>query len=179
MAQTKFYTATQDSDIRIYAACLAANNNGLLHGRWIDADQDVEAISSEIAAILKASPIEDAEEYAIHDYEGFDGVSLHEYHDIGEVAALAALIAEHGELGVELFKHYSDIETAKAAKEKDCRGEYRSLADNAEQLTEETTSIPENLRFYVDYEAMARDMAISDVLVIETGFECVHVFWSR
>lgn len=135
---------------------MAANNNGLLYGRWIEADQDVEAISSEIAAILTASPIEDAKEYAIHDYEGFEGVAFSEYHGIGEVAALAALIAEHGQLGAELFKHSSDIETAKAAKEKHYRGEYRSLAGNAEQLTEETTSIPENLRFYVDYEAMAR-----------------------
>lgn len=179
MAQTTFNTATQDSDIRIYVACLAAYNNGVLHGRWIDADQDADDIRSDITAMLKASPIADAEEHAIHDYEGFKGVSLSEYHGIDEIAALAAFIAEHGELGAELFKHYGDVDTAEAALEDDYCGEYRSLANYAEQLTEETTSIPENLRFYIDYEAMARDMAINDVLVIETGFECVHVFWSR
>lgn len=33
---------TTSSDIRIYVACLAAYNNGILHGAWIDADQDVD-----------------------------------------------------------------------------------------------------------------------------------------
>ena len=33
--------------------------------------------------------------------------------------------------------------------------------------------------YYIDYELMARDMEITDVFVIETGFEQVHVFWSR
>ena len=51
---------------RIYVACLAAYNNGQLHGRWIDADQDVEAIQSEIANMLSSSPIPNAEEHAIH-----------------------------------------------------------------------------------------------------------------
>jgi antirestriction protein len=102
MAHAAFQTASQDnSDIRIYVACLAACNNGILHGRWINADQDADDIRSEIAAMLKASPIEDAEEYAIHDYEGFEGVSLSEYHGIDEVSAMAAFIAEHGELGAE------------------------------------------------------------------------------
>ena len=180
MAHAAFQTASQDnSDIRIYVACLAAYNNGILHGRWINADQDADDIRSEIAAMLKASPIEDAEEYAIHDYEGFEGVSLSEYHGIDEVSAMAAFIAEHGELGAELFKHYGDIAAAETALEDVYCGEYRSIAEYAEQLTEETVSIPESLRYYIDYDAMARDMAISDVLFIETGFECVHVFWSR
>ena len=47
---------------RIYVACLAAYNNGILHGEWIDADQGVEHISEQAAAMLKASPIEDAED---------------------------------------------------------------------------------------------------------------------
>ena len=92
---------------------------------------------------------------------------------------MAAFIAEHGELGAELFKHYGDIAAAETALEDDYCGEYSSLAEYAEQLTVETVSIPESLRYYIDYDAMARDMAISDVLFIETGFECVHVFWSR
>lgn len=57
-------------------------------------------------------------------------------------------------------------------------GEYRSLSEFAENLTEETTSIPDSLRPYIDYDAMARDLEISDVITFETGFEAVHVFWS-
>ncbi len=51
---------------RIYVACLAAYNNGHLHGRWIDAAQDAEDIQSEISEMLSASPIPNAEEWAIH-----------------------------------------------------------------------------------------------------------------
>jgi antirestriction protein len=54
---------------------------------------------------------------------------------------------------------------------------YRSLADFAQELTEQSTKIPEALQSYIDWESMARDLAINDVLSIETGFECVHVFW--
>ncbi len=35
---------------------------------------------------------------------------------------------------------------------------YGSAADYARDLIEETTEIPENLRYYIDYDAIARDM---------------------
>ncbi len=44
-------TNLSDSNPRIYVACLAAYNNGYLHGAWIDADQDADEIRDEIAAI--------------------------------------------------------------------------------------------------------------------------------
>jgi len=71
-------TNISDSNPRIYVACLAAYNKGYLHGVWIDADQDADQIRGEIAAMLACSPVEDAEEYAIHDYEGFESVSISE-----------------------------------------------------------------------------------------------------
>jgi len=36
-----------------------------------------------------------------------------------------------------------------------------SAEDYAQELIEETTEIPESLRFYIDYEAIARDMKIN------------------
>lgn len=167
----------EESSIRIYVACLASYNNGILHGLWIDADQDTDSVHDEIAAMLKVSPIPNAEEYAIHDYEGFEGVQITEYPGIDEVAEIAAFIAEHGSLGAELLNYYDDIKEAQTALSEHYCGEYNSLAAFAEELTEDTTQIPENLRYYIDYEAMARDLAISDVFTIETGFEVVHVFW--
>ena len=56
---------------RIYVASLADYNNGNLHGRWIDADQDPEEIRAEVAAMLAGSREAVAEDWAIHDYEGF------------------------------------------------------------------------------------------------------------
>ena len=56
---------------KIYVACLASYNNGILHGNWIDADIGEDEINEEIQKVLKTSPIEDAEEFAVHDYDDF------------------------------------------------------------------------------------------------------------
>ncbi|HIF0227108.1 TPA: antirestriction protein ArdA, partial [Legionella anisa] len=48
---------------QIYVACLAAYNNGILQGKWIDATQDVSTIYDEIHEMLAKSPIENAEEF--------------------------------------------------------------------------------------------------------------------
>ncbi len=169
----------QKSEIRIYAACLAAYNNDVLHGQWIDADQDADAIRAEIAAMLKASPVHGAEEYAIHDYKGFEGARIEEYQSIDNVAEIAAFIDDYSALGGELLNYFGDLEDARTAMEEGYRGVYASLADFAQELTEETTQIPESLQYYIDYERLGRDLEINDVLAIETGFEQVHIFWRR
>ncbi|HBL92812.1 MAG TPA: hypothetical protein DD375_04790, partial [Hyphomonas sp.] len=50
---------------RVYVACLAAYNNGRLHGAWINATEPDE-IMEHVRAMLAASPEPDAEEWAIH-----------------------------------------------------------------------------------------------------------------
>lgn len=168
-----------EGEIRIYVACLASYNNGILHGVWIDATKSVAAIHDQIAAMLNASQIEEAEEYAIHDYEGFEGVPIFEQQSIESAFETAAFIEEHGALGGKLISYFGDLDEAREAISDRYAGLYPSLEDFARELTEETTSIPENLAFYIDYERMARDLEISDVLSIETGSEQVHVFWSH
>lgn len=167
----------QQGEIRIYVACLAAYNNGILHGCWINAEQEPDDIRSGIAAMLKASPIDGAEEYAIHDYEGFEGAALSEYQGIESVAELAAFIAEHGALGGKLIDYFGSLDDAREAMEDHYAGEYQSVADFAQELTEQSTEIPKALEYYIDWERMARDLEINDVLTIKTGFECVHIFW--
>jgi len=87
--------ATTDTP-RIYIACLASYNAGRLHGRWIDAI-DADSIREEIKEILKESPVPNAEEWAIHDYDGFCGVPISETEDVDAVAKLGAMIRKHGE----------------------------------------------------------------------------------
>ena len=58
------------NEIKIYVADLAAYNNGILHGIWIDATDDLDDIQEQVNEMLASSPEEMAEEYAIHDYEG-------------------------------------------------------------------------------------------------------------
>lgn len=163
---------------KIYVACLAAYNNGYLHGAWINATQDAWAIYDDVKEMLAASPVAGAEEWAIHDHEGFGGVRIEEYAGFERVAELAAFIAEHGEIGAALLDHYSgDLEEAREAISDRYHGEHASLADYVQELTEETTPIPTSLRYYIDWQAMARDAELSgDLFTLTTAFDVVHVF---
>lgn len=163
---------------RIYVACLAAYNSGYLHGAWIDADQDPWQISAEISRMLQGSPVADAEEYAIHDFEGFGDLRLNEYSGIEQVTQLAAFIVERGALGAAVLSYYSgDLDEAREACEDRYLGTYESLADFMAEFTEECMAIPDRLRFYIDWEAMARDAELSgDLFTIQTAHDEVHIF---
>ncbi len=94
---------------------------------------------------------------------------------------IACFIEEHGEIGGELLSHFGDdLDDAKKAIEENYAGCYSSLADYAQELTEDTGDIPKHLEFYIDYERMGRDMDLSgDIFTIETAHDEVHVFWAH
>lgn len=168
-------------EIRIYVADLAAYNNGKLHGVWIDATLDIVDIQDQINAMLQKSPEDFAEEYAIHDYEGFGGYPISEYESIQSLHEIACFIEKHPELAAELLNHFGgDIEDAQKAIEENYSGCYKSLADYAEELTEDTSQTPQHLAYYIDFERMGRDMELNgDVYTIETSYQEVHVFLSH
>ncbi len=163
---------------RVYVACLAAYNSGILHGAWIDAAQEPWALYDDVKAMLAASPVAGAEEWAIHDYEGFGAVRVEEYAGLDTVAELASFIAEHGEVGAALLDHFSgDFDEAREAIADRYLGAHASLADYVQDMTEETTSIPHALRYYVDWRAMARDAELNgDLFTVTTAWDVVHVF---
>lgn len=170
--------ATKTTTPSIYVACLAAYNSGYLHGAWIDATQNEEAIRGEIAAILKRSPIAGVEEHAIHDFEGFGSLRISEYEGIASVVRKAAFIIEHGALGAAVAEHFGgDLDEAEEALADRYYGQFASLADYMQELTENTITIPETLRHYIDWEAMAWDAhASGDLFFIGTAYREVHVF---
>lgn len=169
-----------NSEINIYVADLAAYNAGFLHGVWIDATDNLENIQAQVRAMLAASPEPDAEEYAIHDYEGFGGYQLSEYEGLEAAHRVACFIAEYPKIGGELLNQLGSVEEARRVAEEDYYGCYGSLADYVQELTEETTDIPQHLAFYIDYERMGRDMEMNgDVFTLQTAHDEVHVFWSR
>ncbi|SER43166.1 Antirestriction protein [Pseudomonas cuatrocienegasensis] len=122
-------------DIRIYVADLAAYNAGHLHGTWVDATQELEAIQAQVDAMLAASPVQGSEEYAIHDYEGFDGYPLGEYEGLQTAHEIACFIEDYPDFGGTLLAHCNDLEQARKAAEEDYCGCYSSLADYAQELT--------------------------------------------
>lgn len=171
-------TTNQTLQPRIYVACLAAYNRGYLHGAWIDAAQEAWTIWDAVKDMLAASPIAGAEEWAIHDYEGFGEVRINECAGLDRVAELAGFITEHAEVGAALLDHFGgDIEEAREAMADRYLGAHASLADYVQVLTEEGTTIPQPLRCYVDWQAMARDAEMSgDLFTVTAARDVVHVF---
>jgi antirestriction protein len=170
-------TMTTYTEPKIYVADLAAYTNGKLHGVWINALSDLDEMFESIKEMLATSPERYAEEYAIHDYEGFVGCSLSEYQSIESVREIAIFLDENPDLGGELLSYLkNDIKQDKKATEDNYQGCYDSLADYAQVITEDSTSIPSHLNYYIDYERMARDMEMSgDIFMIERN-RSVHIF---
>lgn len=88
----------------IYVASLADYTCGRLHGVWIDLDlhRDVDDVQDIVQQMLDESPAllsgeaEVAEEYAIHDSDGFDGYDVPEYLPLSDAVAISSAIDEHG-----------------------------------------------------------------------------------
>jgi antirestriction protein len=81
---------------RVYVASLADYNDGELVGRWIRVDQSQETIQQTIREMLRASAYPDAEEWAVHDFEGFGPLRIPESARTRTLARLGAGIAKHG-----------------------------------------------------------------------------------
>lgn len=73
----------------IYVASLADYNNGVLHGKWIDAAREPWEIQADINDILDSSREPGAEEWAIHDYEQFGSWKVSEYESLEMVSLIA------------------------------------------------------------------------------------------
>lgn len=91
---------------RIYVASLTDYNAGRLHGVWITIDStvDIDDVWSSINAMLAASPEArsfpeggPAEEWAVHDHEGFGPLQLGEWPSIERVVAIAHAVDEADE----------------------------------------------------------------------------------
>lgn len=97
-----------------------------------------------------------------HDYEGFGGGYISEHEGFESVREKALFIEENPAIAGELLNHFGgDIEEAQKAAEECYSGCYKSLAHYAEELTTDTSEVPENLAFYIDYERMGRDMELN------------------
>jgi antirestriction protein len=153
---------------RIYVACLAAYNNGRLHGQWIDANQKTDAIHADISAVLKSSPEPFAEEWAVHDYEGFGEIHLSEWPDLARVSALAHLIEDHGDAFMVWYQTQDadkiDVAELDEKFSEQWQGVHDSEAAFADSLLEETgqlSALPEWARGYFDFERYSRDLCLS------------------
>ena len=155
---------------KIYVASLTDYNNGRLHGAWIDAGQPPSDIHQRIQEMLARSRYHGAEEWAIHDYEGFGPVRLSEYQSIEHVALIGQGIREHGPAFAAWAAHLDESEWEDRLDDfEDCYlGCFASLEELGTEMADESSvealldeHLPEHVRPYVhvDYEAYGRDLA--------------------
>lgn len=169
---------------RIYVASLSDYNAGRLHGTWIDATDDLDTIWQQVHDMLRRSQEPGAEEWAIHDYEGFGPVSIDEYENIETVAQIAQGIARHGEAFAYWASHLGSSAWDELDRFEDVYlGSYPTLVAYAEELldnfginTDPDQWAPELIAPYVrfDLEAFAEDLHHMEL--IYEGQNAVHVF---
>jgi len=169
--------------MRIYVASLSDYNAGNLHGAWIELDdKDSDEVYAEIDEMLGKSRELVAEEYAIHDHEGFP-IRVREY-DISELLGFMeeynqceewereAFLAYLGNAGAFTYVDYSSFEDA-------YHGEHDSALDFAYDLIEGNgmlEKVPEDIANYFDYEAYARDLGYEGWSFVDSDAGTVYVF---
>jgi antirestriction protein len=173
---------------QVYVASLSDYNDGRLHGAWVNATQEPDGLHEDVTTMLARSPMPGAEEFAIHDYEGFGPLRLSEYESLGTVSLIAKGIAEHG----PAFAHWAALVGTNepdvlAEFEDHYEGHAASVEAYAEQLLEDmgfgsdfdlAGQLPASLQPYVrfDVEGFARDLELSGDIMTSEGDGGVYVF---
>lgn len=170
---------------RIYVASLSDYNDGRLHGSWVDAAQEPDQLVEAVEAMLRASRVPGAEEWAIHDYEGFGPLGLSEHESLEQISQLGQGIAAFG----EAFAAFAGLDDGDGLDptsfEARYQGRWDCLAAYADGLLDELGAaeamerLPDWLQAYVrvDYEQFARDLELGgDVCVVGTSDGGVFVF---
>jgi len=170
---------------RIYVASLSDYNAGRLHGAWIDAAQDVDGLHDDISRMLAESPNFHAEEWAIHDHDGFAPLDLSEYESLEFISDVATGIVEHG----EAFAAFAEVAERDPDRfhlyEQMYRGTWDSVEAYAEQLLndlgveEQLAQLPEWIRPYVslDVSSLAVELVANGfVTTVPASDGRVHVF---
>lgn len=170
--------------MRVYVACLASYNNGVLHGRWIEATADVDEMMGEVRAMLAESPVPDAEEWAIHDTEGLPS-TIGEFSGLEPVAAFVELVGEYGWLNeddiAEIVSDFGGVEEARDRLKDGFCGVYDSFQDYSDEHADEIIGTHAShdhfnlMAAYFDYDAFARDLRMN-MHVIELRGGRVAIF---
>ena len=180
--------ATGLPDVGAYFACLAAYNNGRLHGAWVDLEEatTAEEIQECIDWILATSPEPGAEERAMHDHAGLpDCLSRTEWPDLADLAAYGEALQEIGDDAddLEAFRLWCDdrgeIVDVDAFREA-YNGHHDSGADFACELADDLGLIPEGITWplsCIDWEHAWRELEIGgDYTAERASSGGVHIF---
>jgi antirestriction protein len=148
---------------QVYVGTYAKYNNGSLKGEWLK----VADFGSKADFYTRAAEIhsdEDDPEFMFQDWEGIAGALISET----SIDDVVFEVANKDEETIENFNAFVDSmdSTDFSSFEEAFCGRYKSKVDYAESYVDECgmlAEMPENLRYYFDYERFARDLFISDV----------------
>jgi antirestriction protein len=132
--------------------------------------------------VLARSSQEVAEEWAIHDYEGFGLFQVHEYESLAVVSAVARGITEHGPAFAAYVTWAGTSEEALHAFDGIYMGHWPSLEAYARELAEDfgweakLRELPEDMQHYVniDYDGLAQ-LAETAMNIVEAE-DGIYVF---
>lgn len=167
--------STTSTSPRVYVASLSDYNSGILHGCWCDFTEDIHA---QVDAMLKASTQEVAEEWAIHDHEGFPKGLVQECSDLDELADWAEFIektddADLIQAALECSDSHSlgDVKsTVENQMGSFARGELGAWAqEHCESCDDGSLAqLPQYIACHIDWEGVGRDM-LHDYQSAEVG----------
>lgn len=104
-----------------------------------------------------AGKVLSAEEWAAHDYDGEGLSGFGEYPDLDKLVEHVRLYGEHGEAWLAYVSNVGEHYATEENFSDTYQGKFDSPKDWAEEFMTENLEVPEHLRFYIDYEAYARD----------------------
>lgn len=175
--QNEEHEVLREEGPRIYVASLSDYNAGILHGDWIEADQELGELSEAVQAMLERSPTAGAEEFAIHDFEGFGLYRPGEYDSLDWISRVARGIVEHGPAFGAWADNCTHDDEALERFDDAYIGEWDSVAAYAEELVDDLgllraveDAVPDMLQPYVriDIDGFAHDLELSgDLTVVE------------
>lgn len=156
---------------QIWVASLADYNNGTLHGAWLNAARDEAELQADISTMLAASPLtaetgEPAEEWAIHDFQGFGPLHIDAHEDLHWISLVGKGIAEHG-LAFAAYADAVQVEELLVGFDTAYLGHYDSVHAYLEQRVNDLgydrvldEAVPPTIRPYVkiDLAATANDL---------------------
>lgn len=174
--------------LQVYVTNLGKYNEGELVGKWLKlpaTDDEIQKALSEIGVSDK--PNENGvyyEEYFITDYESdVNGLKIEEYANIDELNEMAEELDglddnEKEIIGVLLNEGYSIDDAIEKKDDVIIYYNCNTMAEVAEEYAEQIgllEEIPENLRYYFDFEAFGRDLEIEGHFVFTNSGNCIQM----
>jgi len=161
--------------IKLFVANLEAYNNGRLVGDWIDLENYVgeeEKLKKRLNEITK-----EGEEIFIADYETpFSNFTINRDDDIYKLLEIEEQLIDLSPLEMDKVNYllsWENYPIQKALSYYDDVDYYpdMSLVELAQQFVDNGVygKIPDNIRCYIDYEAIARDLEIEGFVETKEG----------